>query len=187
MPRELSEQEKLISALKKSSMTQWSERFDSLVSGWIKPGMDVIDLGCEVGHLTNHIKNNLSGIPEGVDTCLAAIKYAKNKYPGVCYTWVNSEIDYLFDLERLVDCICIKGLLRNMDDEYVVKVLTSASHVVKPDGLIVINLLGDSMRDTVKDSLENFNLVYETKYRTGGKSNHIFLVYKNKGGVEYPL
>ena len=106
------------------------------LSQWIKPNMNVLDLGCGIGITTEHIHKTIGAEVIGLDLSPKAIAYARQhsnaKYR--CGSIFFEQFHYKFD------CVVLADVLEHIQLEQHLELFKLLSGLTTDSGMLVINL-----------------------------------------------
>lgn len=110
----------------------------------LKPGMRVLDLGCNISKW-NNLFRKLGLVYEGLDASPTAIKIAKQRFPeNIYYLQKAEEMDFI----EIYDLIFTHTVLQHMNIDTKKKVIPKILRALKKNGLFIIEEKCDVRTET---------------------------------------
>lgn len=108
------------------------------VTEFCRPGTRVLDVGCSVGHLMEHLQQQLGCRTTGIDTDAAAVATARGRGLDVQHRAFDAAAVDDLSASGPFDHVVLADVLEHMADP--APVLALASRLLAPDGSVVVSL-----------------------------------------------
>lgn len=106
------------------------------LSQWVKPDMNVLDLGCGIGITTEHI-HQLGAEVTGLDLSPKAIAYAREQSSGAKYRCGSIFFEHFY---QNFDCVVLADVLEHIKLDQHPQLFNLLSKITTDSGILIINI-----------------------------------------------